>query len=227
MSIVICALRSRCCVALTVLLLAGGCVNPVPEPQESPSVNKVKSSAIDYSNTGSEVTQTKALEVDVVIVNAARDMTLIGEVLSGVNDIYQQCQITMQFDTKKTTLTPEQLINSNVRSTLAQQYKKTSPTIFIVPRTSEADVAFAHLPSLNSPAASTIWITERVNERCLSWITAHELGHVLLNSGKHSNGRVNVMSTGCTVSNWNNNAATPRWTTAQCTALHQSPFFVR
>jgi len=93
--------------------------------------------------------------------------------------------------------------------------------------TAEEDVAFAHLPSLNSPSASTIWITERVNERCLAWIAAHEIGHVLLDSGKHSNGTVNVMSNGCTVSNWSNSIKTPGWTTEQCSALHQSPFLVR
>ena len=206
---------------MTVLVaLISSCVN---SGLQKNSEVELPQSIPDQSDTADGTTKAGSLQVEAVIVNEARDKTLLNEVMSDVNDIYRQCGIEVKFDTKTGKLAAEQAIDSETRSNLAQQYKNVSPTMFFVPGTAEEDVAFAHLPSLNSPAASTIWITGRVNEGCLAWITAHEIGHVLLNSGKHSNGTGNVMSNGCTLSNWNNGAASPVWTTEQCSALHQSP----
>ena len=205
-----------------VTLLVCGCVNPETNQQSTKELKQ--ENAVSADNANSPAAEA-SLKVDVVILNEAREPALLREVMAGVNNIYRQCRIAMTFDTKNTTLAPEQTIDSDTRTTLAQQFKKTAPTIFFVKRTAEDDVAYAHLPSLDIPPASTIWITERVNERCLAWITAHELGHVLLDSGRHSNGTVNVMSNACTLTNWNNSTALPEWTPAQCTALHQSPFF--
>ena len=205
-------------------LLASGCVNPETNQQSTAELKQINSVSSDNSN---DLTETASLNVDVVIVNEARESALLREVMSEVNDIYQQCRITTTFDTQNTALASEQSIDNEIRTTMAQQFKNTSPTIFFVQRTAEEDVAYAHLPSLNLPVASTIWITERVNERCLAWITAHEIGHVLLDSGKHSGGRVNVMSTGCTLNNWNSGTSAPIWTTEQCAALHLSPFLAR
>jgi len=205
-------------------LLASGCVNPETSQQSTQEFKQTNSVSTDNSN---DLTETASITVDVINVNEARESDLLREVMSEVNDIYQQCRITMTFNTQNTALASEQSIDSEIRSTMAQQFKKTSPTIFFVQRTIEEDVAYAHLPSLNLPVASTIWITDRVNEGCLAWITAHEIGHVLLDSGKHSSGRVNVMSTGCTLNNWNSGTSAPIWTTEQCSALHLSPFLAR
>lgn len=212
---------SKCYAIVAIaVVLTNGCVNSSPQQNSEAELTQT---VADQSDTTDRSDNSASLKVDVVVVNAARDSTLLRKVMSEVKNIYQQCRIEFQFATRNTTLATEKTIDSETRSMLAQQYKKALPTIFFVSRTAEADVAFAHLPSLDSPSASTIWITERVNEGCLAWITAHEIGHVLLNNGKHSNGTGNVMSNGCTLSNWNNGAASPVWTTEQCSALHQSP----
>ena len=209
--------------AIAVAIMTG-CVNSKSEKKIE---NEQKQTVSDKPGVAEIFDKTGSLKVDVINVNEARNSTLLREVLSEVNSIYRQCRIEVLFDTKITSLAEGQTIDSEARSKLAQRYKEVQPTMFFVPGTAEADVAFAHLPSLNSPAASTIWITERVSEGCLGWIAAHEIGHVLLNSGKHSNGSVNVMSNGCTITNWSNSIKTPEWTTEQCIALHQSPFLER
>jgi len=211
-------------VVALVLELLSGCVNP---GQEQNIKTEPRQTETDQPEVAAGSNKTASLKVDVINVNEARNSTLLREVLSEVNSIYRQCRIEVLFDTKNTSLAEGQSIDSEARSEFAQRYKEVQPTMFFVPGTAEADVAFAHLPSLDSPAASTIWITERVNEGCLGWIAAHEIGHVLLDSGKHSNGSVNVMSNGCRISNWSNSIKTPEWTTEQCIALHQSPFLER
>ena len=168
-----------------------------------------------------------AIRVNVGIVQGARDSKLLTEVQSGVNNIYQQCNLSVSFDTHVVDLEEDRGIDREARIELAERQDKKVPNIFYVTQTTEQDVAFAYLPSLNSSLSSTIWITDRVNEKCLAWITAHEIGHVLLNSALHSNGSKNVMSTGCKVGNWSNSFVNPRWTPAQCVALHQSPFITR
>ena len=211
-------------VVALVMVLLSGCVNP---GQEQNIETELRQTDTDQSEVVAGPNKTASLKVDVINVNEARNSTLLREVLSEVNNIYRQCRIEVLFDTKITSLAEGRTIDSEARSKLAQRYKEVQPAMFFVPGTAEADVAFAHLPSLNSPAASTIWITDRVNEGCLGWIAAHEIGHVLLNSGKHSNGSVNVMSNGCTISNWSNSIKIPEWRTEQCIALHQSPFLER
>jgi len=128
------------------------------------------------------------------------------------------------YEPQSVSLPPAQIIDRETRIKMVDQYKREQTILFFVPRTAEADVAFAYIPSRGTPLASSIWLTERVSEACLPWIAAHEIGHVLLDSGKHSNGSSNVMSNGCTANNWSNSALSPRWTIQQCLTLHRSPF---
>ena len=193
------------CLALLALsvILTSSCVKPT-ENERGVTATQTKP---EQPNVATGVNKTASLQVNVVNVDKARNSNLVKQVLSGVNELYQRCRIAVQFNNTDTTLAPENSVNSKTRLKLAEKYKNESPTVFFVSHTTEADVAFAYLPSLNTQSASTIWITDRVNERCLTWITAHELGHVLLNNGKHHNGTTNVMSNGCTLNNWNNAAA--------------------
>lgn len=208
-------------VAFTLLL--GGCVD-----------HRVNEGGVEYleqSNQSRPDTinierATLSLKVNVGIIRDARESSLLNEVWTGVNDIYQQCDISVSFDTQTTGFEVERIIDRENRIQLSKKYKNESPTVFFVPNTAEVDVAFSYLPSYDSPLASTFWITDRVSERCLVWITAHELGHVLLDSAKHSNVSINVMSKHCKVGNWNNQLAKPKWNAEQCSALRISSFFV-
>ena len=195
---------------LTVGILLGSC----SQPQK-----------ITKRTQTSELVYTPAsLMIDVGIVRQAREADVLQTVFSGVNEIYQQCQISVSFDTQNIDIPENDIIDRDRRINLVEQNKDDFPTVFYVAGTAEADVAYAYLPSFDSPLASSIWVTDRVNEACLAWITAHEIGHVLLDSATHSNGSRNVMSTGCKIGNWSNSFTKPRWTAVQCAALHQSPF---
>ena len=208
--------------SLTLLtLILVGCV--YSEIEQSSTV-KPEQSTSDGPNALTSKKSSAKLTVDVGVVHNARELTLLKNVFSGVNEIYQQCQIDVSFDTKTIELGSGVEITSEAQLRLAEQYKNESPVMFFVPATDEVDVAFAYLPSLDFAFSSTIWITNRVSEGCLPWIAAHELGHVLLDSAQHSRMSENVMSVGCKIGNWNNRVVIPKWTDTQCAALNQSPF---
>lgn len=211
-------------VALSSLaLLAGGCTNP---PIDQRAAEEAKKADSQQAASGPDVkpTTSATITVDVVVVDEARESSLLDQVMQGVNDIYRQCNIAVSYKPQSVSLPPTQIIDRETRIKMVDQYKGEQAALFLVPRTAEADVAFAYIPSRGTPLASSIWMTERVSEDCLPWIAAHEIGHVLLDSGRHSNGSSNVMSNGCTVNNWSNSASSPRWTIKQCLALHRSPF---
>lgn len=208
---------------LAVTLLNVGCANPGTDQQATAETRQTNT---QESEVGDKQLASATIAVDVIIIDKARDSNLLDQVMQGVNDIYQQCQIAVTFEAQSVDLTAGQVIDKETRTNLADEYNAELATLFFVSRTAEADVGFAYLPSGEAPLASSIWVTERVSEACLPWVAAHEIGHVLLDSGKHSNGLSNVMSNGCTANNWSNSAASPKWTIKQCLALHQSPFIV-
>jgi len=210
---------------LSAALTINGCINPQISEVSNDKKRQAEGNPQELENADSLLPSAK-LTVKLFNTNEARNPDLLEQVIQGVNDIYQQCRISVLFETQNMELATTQIIDRETRINLAEQYKDGKPSLFYVPRTAELDVAFAYLPSLISPLASSIWITERVSEGCLPWITAHEIGHVLLDSGKHSNGSVNVMSNGCTENNWSD-VITPRWTSAQCAVLHQSTYLTR
>ena len=209
--------------ALSVVLLSSSCINPkTNQPATSKKTQTVsearEADLVEQQNT------TASIKVNAIIIDDARKPNLLDQVMQGVNNIYQQCGISVSYQSQQVDLTAEQVIDRQTRTSLVGQYKDDLITLFFVPRTAEADVAYAYIPSRGTPLASSIWITERVQEACLPWIAAHEIGHVLLDSGKHSNGSSYVMSNGCTVNNWSNSAASPKWKVEQCLTLRQSPF---
>lgn len=206
---------------IAVALLLNGCVNTGVDEDGAEESNQRSPIRPDITN---KERPTASLKVNVGIIHEARELDLINEVWSSVNDIYRQCDIAVSVDTQNVELAATRVIDRETRIQLSEDNKNASPTVFYVPSTNEADIAFAYLPSYDSPLASTSWISNRVSERCLAWITAHELGHVLLNSGSHSNGSFNVMSRGCKLGNWNNQEANPKWSAEQCSALRGSPF---
>lgn len=213
-------IRYNFLIAVATVFLSA-CINNSAEKSSSPQVT---ASLPDTIAKETKKSKTAALTVNIVTVKDARAAASLDQILPGVNNIYQQCRIEVDFNIQARELSVDGTIDETTRIALAEQYKGSSPTMFLVPMTAEVDVAFAYRPTHFTATASTIWITDRVRERCLPWIAAHELGHVLLNSGKHSNGSRNVMSNSCTINNWSNH--TPIWTNAQCEALHQSQFLV-
>ena len=207
----------------TAVVLVASCVNP---HTSQPAADETTQTVSDdrEATLADKQASTASTEVNVLIIDEARDSNLLDQVMQGVNNIYQQCGISVSYQSQQVDLTAKQVIDRQTRTSLVEQYKDDLITLFFVPRTAEADVAYAYIPSRGTPLASSIWITERVQEACLPWIAAHEIGHVLLDSGKHSNGSSYVMSNGCTVNNWSNSAASPKWTVEQCLTLRQSPF---
>lgn len=203
------------------ILITTGCVNSVDSP---PSADQSNLIGLDSSEGRNDGIRPASLSINVGIVDDAREMDLVSSVLSGVKEIYDQCQISVAFHTVNIELEEKSVIDAKMQTRLVSEYKAESPAVFFVSGTAEEDVAFAYLPSLDSSLASSMWVTNRVSERCLTWITAHEIGHVLLDNAQHSGRAFNVMSTGCKLGNWNNNSVSPRWMPGQCVALRRSPF---
>ena len=208
---------------LPVVLLSSSCINPKTNQQATSEKTQTVSEE-RQAGLAQQQNTTASIEVNAIIIDDAREASLLDQVMQGVNRIYQQCGISVSYQSQQVDLTAEQVIDRQTRTSLVEQYKDELITLFFVPRTAEADVAYAYIPSRGTPLASSIWITERVQEACLPWIAAHEIGHVLLDSAKHSNGSSYVMSNGCTVNNWSNSAASPKWKVEQCLTLRQSPF---
>ena len=209
--------------ALSVVLLSSSCINPKTNQPATSKKTQALSEGFEAGLSDKQNT-TASIEVNTIIIDDAREANLLDQVMQGVDSIYQQCGISVTYQSQQVDSTAEQVIDRQTRTSLVGQYKNDLITLFFVPRTAEADVAYAYIPSRGTPLASSIWITERVQEACLPWIAAHEIGHVLLDSGKHSNGSSYVMSNGCTVNNWSNSAASPKWKVEQCLTLRQSPF---
>jgi len=217
---------------LTLLVSPLACTVPA-EPEADLSRSPTES-AFAEQDTGSQrqrsgvkkPTQKNAgLQVEVVIAGDAREEKFVEEAMSKVADIYAQCDTALS-----TTLhyEPEELsngINTTQRYELTRKYTPADtiirqPTVFVVNSTAERDVAFSYLPSLARDISGTAWITDRVSEQCFAWIVAHEIGHVILDNGKHHPRKRNVMNARCSSrSNYNRSRSLPTWTDEQCSVI--------
>lgn len=95
----------------------------------------------------------------------------------------------------------------------------TRPLAVLVDRTVARDVAYAY--RLSAPVASrgTAWITRSGHPACLGRSLAHELGHILLDSARHSPDRDNLMFHSCTASNVAGSRPGTRLSERQCEQL--------
>lgn len=197
-------------IALVSLL---GCA-PVREPEADLSLERSTVAGLEHPSG--------SLVIDVNIVGNARSESFVRAAMEQVSEIYQQCELSLAAEVKtwpeesSTELPLEQIYQ------LTRQYKQHAPTVFVIESTLENDVAFSYLPSLNRDVSGTAWISDRVSDSCFSWLVAHEIGHIALNSSEHHPSRRNVMNRFCSKNNnFNRSEFLPSWDKQQCALIRQ------
>ena len=178
----------------------------------------------DSGNSNSSNSKNFELSTTVFVVDQASSISLVEAAVASVVRIYRKCQIELQATITTLTSVSDSVINEDRRYALAREHATEKPSLFLVSDTNEHEVAYSYLPALKKHVSSTAWLTSRISDDCLAWIMAHELGHILMNSGVHSAGSKNVMSNNCTSSNWNSIKLEPNWTPDQCVSLRGSEF---
>ena len=93
------------------------------------------------------------------------------------------------------------------------------PTLFFVGDTHAGDFAYAYLEGTASPSQGTAWMSRRVPKRCRGRLLAHEIGHIALNTGRHSKQPENLMQSHCRDSNLDNHMANTGLSDNQCQIL--------
>ena len=179
----------------------------------------------EYTNTdvnSNSNTSIPVLEIESRILGEARSPKFVAASITPIQAIYEQCGIDVQFTVKnlpiqKTAdLTEDDLLRLSINNS-------DQPVVNVIQSTDRGDVAFSYLPSLQSAASSTAWITNRVSDDCFSWIVAHEIAHIVFNHPNHVFQRNNVMNPQCSAgSNYNRTNSAPRFTALQCRELRDN-----
>ena len=95
------------------------------------------------------------------------------------------------------------------------------PVIGFIKDSRDNDVAYSYLQSAPVPSRGTAWITRAGDPGCVGTIVAHELGHILLDTARHSAGGGNLMSYTCVHSNIARFPAGNNLDEAQCDRLRE------
>jgi len=186
--------------------------------------NAREQKSIPASSQGTTLGHT--LPVNVTIVGNARDRQFVSGAMDDVAEIYAQCNISLNLKVNEAEDKNAIDINVSERYALTSRYARTDtqtrvwPSVFIVNSTAERDVAFSYLPSLERDVAGTAWISDRASEACFAWIVAHEMGHIILDSGVHHTDTRNVMNARCSNNNnFNRSSTPPHWSDTQCAVM--------
>lgn len=110
-------------------------------------------------------------------------------------------------------------LDEPMQTRLLATLPSTRPIALLVDRTTDRDVAYSYLPSAPVATRGTAWVTRNSHPACLAPLLAHELGHVLLDTPRHSNDPDNLMSPICTVSNLAGDRPGTRLNESQCAIL--------
>lgn len=93
------------------------------------------------------------------------------------------------------------------------------PVALFVNRTTERDIAYSYLNTAPVASRGTAWITRDSAPSCVGPLLAHELGHILLNSGRHVDDQRNLMSYNCVTMNITGFRLNTELTEGQCKRL--------
>lgn len=96
------------------------------------------------------------------------------------------------------------------------------PAVMFVNRTTDRDIAYSYLNESPVVSRGTAWITREGNPSCAGPLLAHELGHILLSSSRHSDNPENLMSYGCVSTNITGSRPNTALTDSQCKRLRES-----
>ena len=209
---------------IALILILGACSSTPGTDLRITESGDVATNTSNNSERSTETDYFPDLSVDVFIVGEARSVSLVQAAIKNVAKIYEKCLIGLRATLSELPAATDLVVSKEQRYTLAEKQLVTVPSVFVVFDTSEVEVAYAYLPSQRSEVSGTAWLTNRISDACFSWIMAHEIGHIVMDSAVHNAGPKNVMNNNCKSNNWTRNQLDPGWTPIQCKALRESEF---
>ena len=207
-------------VVVMVLCLSGCAPAQNPEQGVRLEQSSIDNVAVDSIQRDSVSFSVDPSPINVNIIGNARSESFVKNAMIEVDDIYQQCglPLSIQVNSEPEEITDD--LTEDKLYLLSQKHAPFPPTVYVIGSTQERDVAFSYLPSIKRDVSGTAWITDRVSDACFSWVVAHEIGHVALDSGVHHPDRRNVMHRFCSGNNnFNRSTSLPRWDDQQCSVL--------
>lgn len=138
------------------------------------------------------------------VLNAAGwEKVRVERAIHEVEAIFAQCGILVTAGSVYWLETSSQFLDlhESMQGRLLSRLPSMRPIALLVDQTADNDVAYSYLNSAPVASRGTAWVTRNSHPACLGILLAHELGHVLLNTTRHSDDGDNLMSHTCTVSN--------------------------
>lgn len=156
-----------------------------------------------------------------VLESAGWDAGQVERVIREAEAIFAQCGITVTAGSVHRLEVPHGFreLDESMQGRLLAELPPTRPMALLVERTADRDSAYSYLMSAPNESRGTAWVTRNGHPACLGPHLAHELGHILLDSERHSGDRDNLMFHTCSVSNVAGSRPGTRLTESQCEKL--------
>lgn len=158
-----------------------------------------------------------------VLDDAGWGRAQVERAIKQVEEIFAQCGVFVTASTVYRLEAPEGFhdLDESEQARLLAALPPTRPVAMLVDRTTERDVAYSYLISAPVASRGTAWVTRNSHPACLAALLAHELGHVLLSTARHSDDPDNLMYHTCTSSNVAGSRTGTGLSTAQCEQLRE------
>lgn len=156
-----------------------------------------------------------------VLDSAGWDAGQVKRAIREVEGIFGQCGIIVAAGSVYRLEVPREFreLDESMQARLLAELPPTRPIALLVDRTAGRDIAYSYLMSAPTKSRGTAWVTRNSHPACLGPLLAHELGHILLDSERHSGDRDNLMFHTCSVSNVAGSRPGTGLTDAQCKVL--------
>lgn len=160
-----------------------------------------------------------------VLEEAGWRLDEIERAIQASESIYAQCGVTLHAVAIHRLRAPPayQLLEEEDQARLLSGLAAGRPLVLFVNRTAAGDTAYSYRRSAPVAERGTAWITRTAAPSCVGVLLAHELGHILLDTARHSRQADNLMSYTCTHNNLAGAAPAARLSKAQCRRLQGGP----
>lgn len=156
-----------------------------------------------------------------VLDSAGWDRGRILRAVHEVEDIFGQCGVVVTADPVYRLKVTSQYgkLDPSMQARILSKLPSTRPIALLVDQTTDRDVAYSYLDSAPTASRGSAWVTRNGHPACSGVLLAHELGHILLKTARHSDDPDNLMSHTCTVSNLAGFRPAARLSGSQCEQL--------
>lgn len=156
-----------------------------------------------------------------VLDSAGWDRGRILRTVHEVEDIFGQCNVVVTAEAVYRLKAAGRYrdLDYSMQARILSKLPSTRPIALLVDQTTDRDVAYSYLDSAPTASRGSAWVTRNGHPACTGVLLAHELGHILLNTARHSDDPDNLMSHTCTVSNVAGFRPAARLTGSQCEKL--------